>query len=399
MSDALLYLTYIGVLLLIGLISTIVSRKAKLPNVLILIMVGIALNRITYKGAQLISFPEVFLTSIGILALAMIIFESTSKFKIKEFDKASLPAIKLTVIFLLSCTFFLSLSMHFLYMVGWGLSILFATLMAGTAADVVLSMMPQTKNKVVQLLEVESIINTPVIVLIPFIVLDFMQSVQTEFLMTKFIEQIIPFLQQIVTGIGAGVLIGLLMFKLMKKWYSETLSPMALIVAALLTYVLAENLGGNGVLAVTTMGLLFGSVYLKQKESITGFSTMFSNSLEILLFILVGLIVTIPLTLNFMVFSIGLFLIYLCARYFAVQMSFGREFSLKEKIFMTLDSPKGIAVAVVVFMLATRNVAGIGRINDLILAFMLYSIIVSSVVAKFSKYFIKMEILKPKEGK
>ncbi|MFC1730503.1 cation:proton antiporter [candidate division KSB1 bacterium] len=394
MSDALLYLTYIGVLLLIGLICTILAKKIRVPNVLLLIIAGILLNKISYRGEQLIYFPEVFLTSLGILALVMIIFDSTSNFKLKEFDQATVPAIELTGTFLATCIVFLSLSVHYLYSVGWGLSILFATLMAGTAADVVLSMMPTTKNKLLQLLEVESIINTPIVVLIPFIVLDFMKSVQTQLLMTKFLEQIIPFLQQIVTGIGAGVLMGIIIFKVMKRWYSEKLSPMALIVAALLTYVLAENLGGNGVLAVTTIGLLFGFVYVKQKQAITGFSAVFSMTLEILLFILVGLIVDIPITVHFIVFSIGLFIVYLCARYFAVQLTFGKAYHIKEKMFMTLNSPKGIAVAVVVFLLATREVPGIERINDLIIAFMLYSIVVSSIVARFSKYFIKTEIIK-----
>lgn len=394
MSDALIYLTYIGVLLLIGLICAIIAKKVRLPNVLLLIIVGIMLNKITYKGAQLIYFPDVFLTSIGILALVMIIFDSTSRFKLKEFDQASMPAIKLTIFFFVSCLILLSLSVHYLYNVSWGLSILFASLMAGTAPDVVLFMIPETKNKLLQLLEVESIINTPVIVLVPFIVLDFMHSVSSELILSRFIDQIAPFLQQIVAGIGAGILIGLIIFKIMKRWYSEKLSPLALIVAAILTYVLAENLGGNGVLAVTTMGLFFGNIYVKQKGSMQEFSSLLSLSLEILLFILVGLIVVVPFTSQFLLFSIGFFIIYLCARYFAVQISFKKLYNIKQKMFMTLNSPKGIAVAVVVFMLATRQIQGIERVNNLILAFMLYSIIVSSVVAKFSKYFIKMEIIK-----
>ncbi|MFO8016528.1 MAG: cation:proton antiporter [Candidatus Woesearchaeota archaeon] len=394
MSDALIYLTYLGVILLLGLVCTAVAKRLKLPSVLLLILAGIALNRLEYQGHQLINLPEVFLTSIGILSLVMVVFDSASNFKIKEFDKASLPAVKLTITFLLFCITLLSFSAHYLYGASWGLSVLFAALMAGTAADVVLFIMPETSNKLLQMLEVESIINTPIIVLIPFIMLDFIQSVQPELLMTRFIEQIAPFLQQIVTGIGAGVLIGLIILKAMKRWYSEKLSPLALTIAALLTYVLAENLGGNGVLAVTTMGLLFGSVYIKQKSKIMGFSSIFSNSLEILLFILVGFIVTIPLTPRFFIFSIGFFIIHLCARYFAVLASFRKKYSLREKLFITLNSPKGIAVAVVVFILATKNIVGMEEITDLVLAAMLYSIIVSSIVAKFSKYFIHREIIK-----
>ena len=50
-----------------------------------------------------------------------------------------------------------------------------------------------------------------------------------------------------------------------KKQYSEILSPVTLIASTILTYILAEELGGNGVLAVTTLGLFFGNVYIKRK--------------------------------------------------------------------------------------------------------------------------------------
>ena len=85
------------------------------------------------------------------------------------------------------------------------------------------------------------------------------------------------FILRFVAGIGAGFLVGIIIFKVMKKAYSEILSPLAVITAALLTYILAENLGGNGVLAITTMGLFFGNVYVKQKIQLMEFSTFFAG--------------------------------------------------------------------------------------------------------------------------
>jgi len=62
---------------------------------------------------------------------------------------------------------------------------------------------------------------------------------------------------------------------------------------------------------------------------------------------------------------------------------------LKEKIFMSLNAQKGIAVAVVVFSLAHLGIEGIGIVLNLSLAFMLYSIVLSSVVLRIAKFFIK----------
>ena len=81
--EAVLYLTYIAIILLLGIICTIISNKIKIPNILLLIIVGMILSKFSYNGQVLIAFPSVFLTSIGILALVMIIFDSASRFKLR----------------------------------------------------------------------------------------------------------------------------------------------------------------------------------------------------------------------------------------------------------------------------------------------------------------------------
>ena len=63
--------------------------------------------------------------------------------------------------------------------------------------------------------------------------------------------------------------------------------------AAILSFILAENLGGNGVLAVTTMGLFVGNMIVKEKGSITEFASLFSLMLELLVFVLLGLVIEI----------------------------------------------------------------------------------------------------------
>jgi NhaP-type Na+/H+ or K+/H+ antiporter len=65
------------------------------------------------------------------------------------------------------------------------------------------------------------------------------------------------------------------------------------------------------------------------------------------------------------------------------------NFNLKEQMFMALNAQKGIAVAVVVFSLANFDIVGMQNILNLVLAFMLYSIILSSIVLRFSKFFVK----------
>jgi len=396
MATVLLFLTYLAVILLIGILISIISRKLRLPKILLLILVGVFLNNITYKNAPLIFFPELFLSAISILALVMIIFDSSSRLKLKRFDAFSLNTLSLSFIFLILNMIFLSFFLVLIFDVNSiFLALIFSTLMAGTDPGAVLSMLKEAKSRVFDFLKIEALINTPLIVLLPFIILDLKSSLKGKIILSQFIDQIAPFLQQFVVGIGAGVLVGLIMFKFMKKEYSKVLSPLTMITAALLTYIIAENLKGNGVLAVTAMGLLFGNVYLKQKYQLREFSLVFSNSLEILVFIMIGLIIKIPISTVFFLKSLALFLIYIVVRYAAISISLRKlRFNLKEKIFMALNAQKGIAVVVVAFSLANLNIEGIQVILNLTLVFILYSIILSTFVIRFSKYFVNVEVQK-----
>ena len=395
MMDALFYLTSLAIIMVIGILCTIFSEKIKMPNVLLLVIAGIIIGHVEYEGNPLINFSPLFLTSVGTLALVMIIFDSSSRLKLKEFDTFSMKALKLAGIFLLLNLIFLTASVSLIFNINnIFLAMMFAALMSGTAPDIVLTMLKNTKNRVVELLKIESILNTPLIVLIPFIILDLFNDYGEGLFFSKFMETMGPFLQQFITGIGAGILVGIVVFKIMRTKYSENLSPLALITAALITYILAENLKGNGVLAVTTLGLFFGNVYVREKESLHEFSSLFANSLEIIVFILVGIIIKFPLDILFFAKSMLLFIIYLVIRYISVQICFSKlNYSVKEKLFMALNVSKGIAVAVVVFILATYDISGIEPILNLILAFMIYSIVLSTIVVKLSKKFLGEEAI------
>ncbi len=177
--------------------------------------------------------------------------------------------------------------------------------------------------------------------------------------------------------------------------YSPTISPLALISAAIITYVVAEYLGGNGVLAVTVAGLFFGNVYIKHKRKLQEFSSTFAVFLEIIIFILIGMIIKIPLTSEFFASSFYIFLMYLIIRFITVELSFIKSaYTFKEKLFMTLNTPKGVAVAVVAFTLATISIIGMKPILDLILVFMIYTIVLSAIVTRLTPHFIKIEKVK-----
>lgn len=375
MFDALQITTAIAVLLFIGLICSWIGKQIKVPDVLLLLLVGILFGNLSYKGLPLVDFPTTFLSSLAILALAMIIFDGTARLRIKELDTFSLKAIKLITVFTIFIMIFFTIAAHYILKIDFWSGLLFASIMVGTGPEVLFAF--TQKTRAFTLLKLESIFNTPLTVILPFLILDLSKNVGTNTL-TNIIEQLVPFILALVVGIGSGVFVGIILFKIVQHVYAEVYSPLAVIVAALLSYVLAENLGGSGVLAVTALGVFFGSVYVKEKVTLLDIESVFAKTLHILIFILAGIVIKLPLTKEFFITSGILFAAYLAIRFICVYLSF-RDFSRGELAIMTLCSPKGVATTAVVFILAINGAPDI--VVDMTFAFILYSIILASIVS------------------
>lgn len=390
--DAIQFLTNLSIILFIGILLSSIATRLRIPEMLVLIVAGILLGSVIYKGNTLIQFPIEFITVISIIALAMIVFESTTKIKIRQFDSLSVSALTLSVVAYALCVISISIAAHYMFNLSWAMSILLSTIIGGTAPDVILSLLSHSNAKSVSVLKFESIINTPLTVLFPFLVIEIMTGFQlgkTADYMNIIVEQISPFLAKFVVGIGAGIFVGLILFKVIKRKYSKLYSPLAVFISALLAYVIAENLGGNGVLAVTSLGVFFGNIHVKEKEEVISIEGVITKALYILVFVLIGANIKLPLDTMFFVKSGVLFLIYLLVRYLAIEICYHKDgFCLKEKLFMTLVSAKGIAVATVAFALTISTLTGVRQVLDLVLIIMLYSIILSSLMSWMWKIFI-----------
>jgi cell volume regulation protein A len=387
-------LTFIGVALLIGLLSSLIAKRLRLPEVLVLVFVGIVFGAIIRLESIKLSLPHEFITGLSIFTLILIIFESTAKIRFTELDIASMWALKLTGLTIaLNLLFFAPAVWIFLFGGKADLlfmSFLFAAIMSGTSADVVLSILGNCKRKIIEVLKLESVVNTPLTIIIPLIVVSIMQGVGVQ-LVSDFI---IKFIIQITSGIGAGVVVGLIVFKAMRTAYSETFSPIAVITAAVITYILAENIGGDGVLAVTTLGLFFGNLYIKQKISLLEFESLFSALLRILIFIIIGFLIEIPLSIWFFAQILILLAIYTVIRLIAVAF-LSRNLSWKEVTYMALSAPKGITVVVITLAVLAKDLAGFNQIVPYILGFVLLSMILATAAGRFSKFFLGIELEQP----
>lgn len=124
-------------------------------------------------------------------------------------------------------------------------------------------------------------------------------------------------LLKLIASIGVAVFVCLLTFRFMRRVHSRLWSPLAVVVALLLTVVLAHQLGGSGLLAVTAFGVLFGTVALKEKPVVVSFMAHFTNAASLVVFLLAGFLTPLPSTLSFAALCLALFVGVLLLRYVA----------------------------------------------------------------------------------
>jgi NhaP-type Na+/H+ or K+/H+ antiporter len=122
---------------------------------------------------------------------------------------------------------------------------------------------------------------------------------------------------------------------------------------------------------------MFGNIYIKEKWKLHEFSGMLANSIEILVFVLLGIAIAVPISYQFILKSVLLFAIYLAIRFAAVMIAHNKE---KHKLLLTLAAPQGIGMAAVALMLAATG--GAGMMLGAALALMVYSLITSKMAAK-----------------
>lgn len=410
--DALTVISGLTAILLLGLLVSLFSKHYRMPNILLLILLGFLLGKITIDGNPVFVFDELLLVGVAILSLVVIVFSGTSNFKLEVVDDSSSSVLRLVGLFLFFNLTVLTFSTHLLFFNGITaqtimFSAIFSTIMSGTDAATVLSMFKDKSNKVLDFLKLEAIFNTPFTVIVPFVLLELINAFTygDNSLTSTLANQTGPFLLSILAGLGSGVLVSIIVLRLMRKFYNATLSPTALLTAALLSYVLAENLSGDGIIAVATLGISFANITVKRKESLQEFNFMLSGILEILVFVMVGLIININIEPTFLLKGLILFFIGLVLRFITIQVSSEpKQFTNRERWFMILNMPKGLAVAVVILTLGVSVINAepyisneflrnsLSQMLDLTVIVMLYSLILSSIISVFSKKFIRIKL-------
>lgn len=380
-----------GLLLIISVLLSKASSMIGFPTLIVFLIIGMLLGS---DGIVGIYFDNYLIVQyVSIFALIIIMFSGGLDTDFKRVRSIAIPGVTLSTIGVLITAIVTGLFVHFVLGLDVITSLLIGSIISSTDVAAVFSIFRPSnlklKNNLDSLLELESATNDPMayVLTTSFIYLAVHPT-------TSIGSIIFLLIQSLVIGSIVGYLSGKLSTKLNNflNLTSRGLYPVLLIGVAILTFACAELIGGNGFLAVYISSLLIGNSILVNKRSQINFFEGLAWLMQIVMFIILGLLVfpkqLIPTVGISIIIAAGLILI---ARPIAVFLCLiGSKFKLKEKMFLSWTGIKG---AVPIVFATYPLVAGISEapvIFNIIFFVTIISVLLQGSTIKFIAQKLKL---------
>ena len=362
---------YVAVLVVIGVIVLLLRRKAEGSRTgykLILLLIGILLS-ISFKSANFgMAFDIYFLRSLAVFLLVVLLFELSVRLNPENINLTSHDV----------SMFFVILTVNILVLGLLSTLLLDIIFIHGIILAILLS---SIEYFLVDRLKGEGDLVNPLILFFAFSMMVFYDLGGSTF------ENITYFLKYILIGLGTGVLIGIIVFRILKDKRLTSANELGLVSAAVLTYMFTEQLGGSGLFAVLVLGTLFGNSYVRKTSNMHSFSPFIFKTLEMLIFLLIGFVVPMIISTDILLYAAILFFAYILLRLFIIHLYF-RHYSFSNKILLTL-APKGMILAVAILVLGAY-----GSLDNVTLSVMVLILFYSLLAGVFLEYIEQQKSLR-----
>jgi potassium/hydrogen antiporter len=356
----------IGAIIIIGFLGNLAFKKTKVPDILLLLGIGILLGPILkiFNVDRFTNFAEYF----GTFALIIILFEGGMDLAIervvKEFGAASLLV---TIAFFLTS---LSIAAFLYYAYNWDIikSLLFSAIFGCTSAAIVIPIVGRMSlsRGVKTILSVESALSDVLAIIFTVYII--------EFVTLKHIGINAPFravASSFSVAIVLGGFAGFLWLKILDLIEEQQYSYMITLSAVMITYALIEFFGGSGPIAVLIFGIIIGNSnefikFMKLKktvvvdDTIKFFHSEVSFFIRTFFFVYIGMMVSFKfINTDFMLLIVAVVGIILIARYVTAEficLIFPDKKTDKNAIVAML--PRGLASAVLASFPVSANIKG-----------------------------------------
>ena len=352
-------LLFLAVLILVGIASSLIATRFGAPLLLVFLIIGMLAGE---DGPGGIVFNDYRLTYlIGTVALAIILFDGGLRTRLAVFRGSLLPASLLATVGVVITAALTGAVACLVLRLSWLEGLLLGAVVSSTDAAAVFFLMRagglQLRRRVAAALEIESGTNDPFAVFLTIVLVELilLGSHGTS------LDVAVLLLRQVVIGTIAGLAGGYLLVQgLNRMALPSGLHPLFAITAALAIYAAAAAVEGSGFLAVYLAGLVLGNRPARAFPSILSFHDAATWLCQILMFLVLGLLVTPSKLLGYLLpaIVIAIFLIVI-ARPVAVWLCLlPFKFTAREKAFISWVGLRG---AVSIFLAAIPTLSGVAK--------------------------------------
>lgn len=374
-----------SLLMLAGILAGKLGTRFGVPALLLFLITGMLFGS---SGLGL-EYSDTGATQFfGTVALSVILFFGGMETKISDIRPVLGPGIALSTVGVLLTTFFFG---GFLYWMGtfsyfsihlsFPIALLLAATMSSTDSASVFALLRSNnmhlKEGIKPILELESGSNDPMAYMLTIALIQFVTGGSDG----SWWNILLTFVLQFSVGAGVGFLFGRIAVLFLNRINIDNgaLYPISLLCAVFLTYSIASLLLGNGYLAVYIMGIILGRYKIVHKKSILTFFDGITWLLQIVLFILLGLLVNAEDLIVVAPFALlaGLFMIFV-ARPLAVHLSLlpFSSISCRAKSFLSWVGLRGAVPIIFATYPLMNNVEGADTLFNIVFFITLLSLLI-----------------------
>jgi potassium/hydrogen antiporter len=287
MSDGQLILVAAG-LLAAGIGASLLASRIRLPGLLLFLALGMAIGS---DGLGWISFNDYELArTIGVVALALILFEGGLSAGFDEIRPVLRPSLSLAILGTLGTAVICGFAASWLFDLSTLEGMLLGAIISSTDGAAIFALLREStlRRRLARTLEGEAGFNDPVAVLL---VIGFIEWIdQPDF---GLLDMVFLFVREMGIGALVGLGVGLLAVRALRntRLASPGLYPVATLSTAGLAFGGAATLHGSGFLAAYLAGLMLGSARIPAKQTVTVFHQGLAWVAQIAMFLALGLLV------------------------------------------------------------------------------------------------------------
>jgi len=394
--DVPLILGLAGIFILIGYVSDYIFRRFGLPDIIILLAIGVMLGPIfgVIERVDIIDFAPL----LSALVITIILFDGGLNMNYQRVLKGSGRAMILAstgVVLTMIVTMLVTVPT-----LGWEpeMGLLMGAIIGGTSAAIVIPLANKihSNQKTSTLLTLESAYTDVIVIMVVLAVIQII-TIQTSPDVLGFVSKGI--VNGFLIGSAVGIIIGLAWMRAliaMKTAYEDILT----LAIAFVLYGITEFLGGSGPVAALAFGITFGNaskIFRSLKHelphvrdstievSAKKFHSQISFMVRAIFFVFLGLIISVSTT-TMIIAGIIIALALFFARIGASWISTYRDQELRKDMWLiSFMLPRGLAAAVAAQLPLLYNIEGASVFTDIAFVVIVVTVAITGIGVNTAK--------------